>query len=643
VGPHRINRWHSKIITHSNSHGQQWSHRLMVTTVGLLCLAGCFRYSVTKRLQAWLSVPLIIGVVVYFIYLVRSKPSLTPIITGLCVTLFTFTMGNRFGRRNWSMAWGSAVVLLFVLATLPGVWARVDWSREHWDAIELYQMHLSITQTAGERLSQGGTLFGTVFPYYGMVHPVLVACWSRWLGEPDIGQVFQLARIVQALFVVGFLASYFTYSKRQWFAALIPSLFVIGLYHFNFHLLPFPNHHATRHAATLVAPATLLLISRWNFAPSALTLGWVMGLCLFNNLETGVAFSIGTLAYLYRRFAHSFQAGWFYRAIGIMGLFVGGLALAVLLFSVLVLALLGTWLPADWPSQYITTLVFISSSGYSGLPFAFHAFAVAMFFHASVVAIGSFYQPNSFRTAFRLAIATMILVWFAYYANRPQAEKLYSHALLYGFLVVDVMRTLANGTKVGGVLATWGGAMIMTVAFIPYGIDTIAREIPYYRMGWHQTFGPSQASRISISGIDLPTGARTEQLLAKAKELRQFRFEHPKTPIVYFTLDAYLVPKISGVWSASPFADTLWESINQTQFDFLMRWLHEQGPDVIWTDGPLAANDQRRMGPIRVDYVVPGFAQTQRDFYRFLEQQLSKQYEPVETGAWVKWKRRASR
>ena len=54
-------------------------------------------------------------------------------------------------------------------------------------------------------------------------------------------------------------------------------------------------------------------------------------------------------------------------------------------------------------------------------------------------------RSSGFRTSFRIAVGTMLLVWFAYFANRPEPGYLCSYLLLYGLLLIDLGRYMGLG------------------------------------------------------------------------------------------------------------------------------------------------------------------------------------------------------
>ena len=70
-------------------------------------------------------------------------------------------------------------------------------------------------------------------------------------------------------------------------------------------------------------------------------------------------------------------------------------------------------------------------------------FALMIFVHAIYVTIQSASRlglgPLNQHASMRLAVATTLLIWFAYYINAPNWWQLWTHLFLYGFLVIDLL------------------------------------------------------------------------------------------------------------------------------------------------------------------------------------------------------------
>ena len=56
-------------------------------------------------------------------------------------------------------------------------------------------------------------------------------------------------------------------------------------------------------------------------------------------------------------------------------------------------------------------------------------------------------RTGGFRRSFRISVGITLLVWFAYFANRPDPEYMCSYLLLYGLLLIDLGRCLAAGSS----------------------------------------------------------------------------------------------------------------------------------------------------------------------------------------------------
>jgi hypothetical protein len=206
----------------------------------------------------------------------------------------------------------------------------------------------------------------------------------------------------------------------------------------------------------------------------------------------------------------------------------------------------------------------LASGSGSDLP-TFDPLAVVLLGHAVAVVVASWIERQrrlSLQRSMRVLVATIILVWFAYYANRPNAAYLSSLLVPYSILLLDTLRVVMLGER-GLSAGRWKlGLSLATLALvvIPHAVRTARAEWPSYVRGAEHAWRGAPPHGRFVQGVWLTDDARTQQILTQAEFLRTLPSDQP---LVYFTFDNFLVSKQAGVWaelplpSANPFTGTL--------------------------------------------------------------------------------------
>jgi hypothetical protein len=345
------------------------------------------------------------------------------------------------------------------------------------------------------------------------------------------------------------------------------------------------------------------------------------------NLESGTAMAVGILTFLYFRHGVAAGAGRVGRAFLLVPPFLLGLLAAVVGVLVLGRVVTGEWIPVGRLPSLFLNAVLLSSGGFSGFPFVSDPWPVLIFGHAAYVLARAALDPVRAAGApasFRAAVAAALVVWFAYYANRPHPWNLSSYYLLYGFLLVDLMRVAAAG------LARRRASVLLALALAVLGGVALPNVLAIAKKGADQV----RAALLPALRREAPPGARCVSgvfvepaggaaVLEKAATVAARRAEAP----VYFTSDSWLVPKVAGVFSAVPAVDACWESMTRAAYRRIV-------------DAVLASPTSR------VYFDPPGTPAYYSDcalFYERLRADLSGRFaRGPDEGGWEAWVRRGN-
>jgi hypothetical protein len=287
---------------------------------------------------------------------------------------------------------------------------------------------------------------------------------------------------------------------------------------------------------------------------------------------------------------------------------------------------LGYWVDVSRLPELWRTAVLASSGGFDGRPLTGDPWPVLIFAHAAFVLIHTALRRESgFAPSLRAFVATTLVVWFAYYANRPHPWNLSSFYVLYGFLLIDSLRyvrlSLRGRRRVDDVVVATAAALLLVA--LPNLCQMAAKGAGQVTAGIGAVWQPGrgEGGRL-VSGVYLPEPGATE-LLRKAAFIR---WRAASGPPVYLTSDSYLVPKVAGVFPLLPAVDACWETITRMDYDELLAALTRPGHGVIYFDAP---------GTLAHDNT------TCWEFYARVRLDLEPQFEKggVEQG-WEVWRRR---
>jgi hypothetical protein len=194
------------------------------------------------------------------------------------------------------------------------------------------------------------------------------------------------------------------------------------------------------------------------------------------------------------------------------------------------------------------------------------------------------------RRQVKMSIAAAILIWFAYFANRAHVWNLWTFYLLYGFLLLDLVRPARVARDLRSLrkfqLPLGLAVVAMYVSINMPNVEIAAREnVQDLR---HPPSVPVQM----LSGAQLPSWY-ADLARARAELVRE---KSKLGPVTYVTANIYLVPILSGVFSRLPVGDP-YEGYTASDFDRFVAWFEStRPPEILFDDvnAPLVGSAERR-------------------------------------------------
>ncbi|HWW94183.1 MAG TPA: hypothetical protein VN375_12520 [Vicinamibacteria bacterium] len=617
-GPHQISAYFSRIISLYDARAQTLAHLVMVLAIGAVVLVVRLRpkplFPLARR--GWLAGIVVLSEAASLYFGTTHRPTAyvaggVLFVVGLAVAPLRRGIGSR--------ALAGVAVLGLAAATLPGFWVRPDHSHLTWWEVCFSQAHYAMAIAPADLLAAGRILLKDVHPVYGVALPVLAAAGERAFGPLSLGGWVHVLQGLQAVYLLLAAFLFWRHARGRWGMVLFALAMVFPWYHFNHRGLFYPNQTPWRTIAIPLAALAVYLIRGHGLRVAALTLGGASGAALLFNPESGLAVTVGSLAYLAFRYRLPGPGG------GVAGiLFPAGALGSGLVAAVLARIALGYWVDAGRLLETWRTAFFAASGGFDGRPLTSDPWPVLIFAHAAFVLIHTALKRESgFTAGFRAFLATTLLVWFAYYANRPHPWNLCSFYLLYGFLLIDSLRYVQlnlRRRRLDDVVVSTVAALLLIA--LPNLWQMAAKGAWQVAAGIEAVGRPGGGGRL-VSGVYLPEPGAT-QLLEKAAFIRS---RVGSGLPVYLTSDSYLVPKVAGVFPPLPAVDACWQTITRKDYDELLAGMTRPGHDVVYFDAP---------GTLAHDNT------TCWEFYARVRLDLASQFERagVEQG-WEVWRRRA--
>lgn len=529
----------------------------------------------------------------------------------------------------------AALSMYIACALIPGLTSQIDFSNDPASLSAVQLHHGLFIMGSADRLLLNPHWLPDICFHYGIAMSGVSAGIQRWLGFFSWGEIIRFLQVVQILFVVLVVFSYWLWKPKSPLYILLAALCVIPWTHNNFWWLNWPNHSGARWIGFPLAFLSLLMIQKFKAKAASFFLGFMGAVIFLCNFETGIAVNCGLIAFLWTHYGDfhfpsilkktgRYAVGWILSFVFILlGVsFVSGntaiLKIPYTMFAS-VLRMSGGWAGMKWEPFLIAMLIF------------FHAWFVVI--RGGIIWIGKGYL--SFRQSFKISISVMILIWMTYYVARPHFWNFWSFFILYGFLIADYLNPhLWHLWR-----KKWRQCFIpLPILILCFFIlpEIVERNASYMPLVWNgynlrQSVLTTRAVNPHSTfayGLWLPT-SYVNVLNEKAELLQKLKTE--SNSFAYFTEDGHLMQHLTRIPNGLIYSDAPWESYNQEGYTRLIRDLLSQLPQYILFDDPQC----RALESDLYQNLYP-------DFFARVRESLKEYYQPFQISrGWIIWSKKS--
>ncbi len=496
----------------------------------------------------------------------------------ICVVLF-FVWRNLPSKLTGIFSLLLAAVV-FLAAVLPGLLEVPDLSRHSPESIASIESHQALSTAAEQRLAQGCKLFEAVGARYGVLWQSLLAAYTKFVNPLTVGDSIMFTRWLHTLFFAAAAFAYWKFSRRAVFAACLAVLFIAPWMELKQNLFWFPQVTSWRYFGFALAPVLLVILENSNGRLRALLLGVASAVALLSDLASGVSVTLGLIAYLaFRRDSCAIGRLLFLFGAGFFGALIAFFSIFTCAFG---------YLPshsAGW-AELKRTIWECAGGTAPAIGYPFDPLAIVILLHTAYAALklsGKGPLALAPRDALRLCLCVISLLWFVHYVNEPNTFALRAARVLYGFLLIDHLRSLAvclrrkrNCAEPLWILSAFLVAIIIPAAVVSYQ-PAAEKMANLFKPG-----SRTEPEKLLVSGVFLSEDVG-KALTQKSEYLRNTG----GGPLVaYLTVDNSIVPKLSGVVSSLPLADPCGELLFSKQSERFVKAIGESGVRKIYVDDP---------------------------------------------------------
>jgi len=536
---------------------------------------------------------------------------------------------SKLFRSNVFFMIGALLILFPIILAVRNI---PDFSEKDDAHMAVANMHYSFIIGHADKLSQGDKLFEEVSPKYGMLITVLIAGLEKVKGHfLSLGNTMKMVQISEIVFLFFAMYLYWRWSNRRILLCVIPTLFLIKWFYSSSNIIIPMNHSPIRTAGLTFAIFVLFWLRNARLWQLGTAGGCLMTIALLNNVESGLACSVGVSAFIFLR-SRKYGGNIFQNLFKLVLFAIFGFLLVWLVFSLVCFVVLGVHFGIGGLSEYLI-LPFHGASGFWATPDPMGWWPIFMFLHVSFgVVYSAFSKRISFKEAYLCSIGVMFSVWFVYFINRPEPTYLCSFYFLYGFFVIDLQLRLIRSIRaiqifrfdvlffvLPLVLIYSQAADAMNWAINPFDwrVNNFVRwQVPLVKKGF-----PLTVDAVHIEGVYLSQGY-AHSLVTRSEFLKNKSVKQINNRSIYFTVDSYLIPHISGILPWQEFADPF-EAISKKYYDRLIESVIKSPFDEIYFD----ARDEKKL-------IWYG------GMFQMVRRDLSKDFEKVRVeSGWEIWRR----
>lgn len=577
-------------------------------TFGLLAIAILFHFrpSVLQMLRgktAKLAQPFAVcGFLIVGVLCVGWLASYISMVPPAFVFILFFVIGGRIKNSGMRSFWSFVLAILVSLTVfVPGLCTAPFFSDRFPDGITISESEYALVITSADRIAAGFPLYSEVNCRYGALLTVILAFFERHFGVLDFGQTIMLVKCVLAAFFLIACLLYLRYARRNLPSAMAAILLIAPWFSASAACVYSPPSTPWRFIMFLVVTAFLLAsnrlkgIRRWALA------GALGAIAVLANFETSVSINAGILVFLI--FSEKAIFGKMANLVHFLAAFFAGALTAVSLSAFAFVAAFGYFPPLPGILKQLTAtfkLVRLGATADGSLEFFPIVFLILL--HCGYLILKYATRPFgslSRRNAFRLAISIMNLVWLAYYINMPHRTSLAANVFLYGFLLIDLLRTLRlRRLKLPVPKISLRTNLLASVLIGIFALSVVADVCLQYdalRLRLKNDFESlsneiltggkfHKPGMIMVSGVELGTECASE-ILERGAYLKSKMDASPSKKVCYITMNAVFMQKLAGP-SDVPFDEAYHDPVWNGGIETYVGLIFRRKPREILIDAP---------------------------------------------------------
>ena len=536
---------------------------------------------------------------------------------------------SKLARSNVFFMLGALLILFPIILAIRNI---PDFSQKDEAHMAIANMHYSFIVGHADKLSQGDKIFEEVSPKYGMLITVLIAGLEKVRGHfLSLGNILKMVQMSEIVFLFFAMYLYWRWSDRRMLLCVIPTLFLIKWFYSSSNIIIPMNHSPIRTAGITFAILGLYCLRNANLWLLGTAGGCLMAVAILNNVESGIACSVGICAFLFLR-SIKYGSNIVQNLFKLVLFAMFGFLLIWLVFSLVCFLVLGIHFGLSGLTEYVVP-AFRGAAGSWATPDPVGWWPIFMFLHVAFgVVYSAFSKRITFKEAYLCSIGVMFLVWFVYFINRPEPTYLCSFYFLYGFFVIDLQLRLIRSIRAIQIFrldvlffvlplvliySQVADAMNWAINPLDWRVNNFVRwQVPLVKKGF-----PLTVDAVHIEGVYLSQGY-AHSLVTRSEFLKNKSVKQINNRSIYFTVDSYLIPHISGILPWQEFADPF-EAISKKYYDRLIESVIKSPFDEIYFD----ARDEKKL-------IWYG------GMFQMVRKDLSKDFEKVRVeSGWEIWRR----
>lgn len=542
-------------------------------------------------------------------------------------SLIGFLKNLKFSRRFVFIV----VSVIFLFPLVNSLFLFPDFSKYSEANFAVTNNHYTVIIGQADLSFSGFKLLDEVNPTYGAIVPSLIAFVAKIQGKLlSLGGILKIVQLVDVLYWVVTLFLFWKWGKQS-LIYMIPAVLFMLPWHYSTDGVLIPINHSPIRTFGITFAALFLMI--WPdkkhpfFYP---ILGCVGCSGLLFNVESGVASLIGIMAFIFVDFRN--QNIEIYQAIKIYLKFLVGFLGCFGFFNFGFFLLFG-YFPTlvGWFNYAMPSL--LGTSGAWTVPYKFDFWPIFIFLHVcSYFVINVISGGRDKKSPVRIMLSVTFLVWFAYFVSRPDLEYLSSFYFIYGFMIIDLNRSLCVSLK-RFPLKNYISVIPGLIAVVLLIKSSNSIEWFWNPFQWNvkndlrwqvplvKKRSPLIDDSVFYSRVYFPR-LYWESLRLRSDFLADKNGNYRSGKLVFFSPDSYLLPRFSNIYPYQIFSDPI-VALKKTKYLEMIDSVINSSFDEIYFD----ARDETKL-------IWYGW------IFKMVRKDLSKDFEKVGVASgWEIWRR----